>query len=509
MTRRQFVQATATGIAGVALTPHARHAWAEAPPKRRPNLLFVFSDQQSWDMLGCYGNDSIQTPNLDGFAEAAVRFNHCVSNAPVCTPYRGLLLSGRHPLHNGAVFNDWQMLPGAGTHFAEVLRDAGYRTGYVGKWHLMGGDRDRPVPEGPLRYGFDDYFLTNNCTLEFRAGKSWYWDHDNQRAFYDKWEPDAQTDHAIDFLDQREKADEQPWALFVSWHPPHNWHNPDSPNPPRWRYEGPEASMQRYDPDKVHLRPTSPQTHEQRRIYHGYQALCSNLDDNFGRLLAALERRGELDRTVIVYTSDHGDCLRSNGRFDQHKRRPEADSARVPLLLRAPGLEARTSDLLIGGMDLMPTLLAMLGLKPPDTCHGADLSGAIAARNDDAVESIPMFLSSPDRTDWRGVYTHRYTYSIGPDGERFVRLYDRNHDPWEQRNLFGEPEHRSLQQDLHDKTVAWMQRFGDRLVPHEKIFQRTLKDPPADGRLWRDGRSGALKGRPIDRIADIKGLIEP
>jgi len=509
LTRRQFMHTAAAGLGGAALLSQAEPARAAEGSPRRPNLLFVFSDQQSWDMLGCYGNPSIRTPHLDRFAETGVRFNHCIANAPLCTPYRGILLSGRHPLHNGAVHNDWQMLPDE-NHFGHVLGRAGYRTGYVGKWHLMGGPRDRPIPEGPLRYGFDDYFLSNNCALEYRAGKSWYWDHDNQRAFYDKWEPDAQTDQAIDFLRRgdRENGDAlRPWALFVSWHPPHNWTHPGAGYPRQWCYEAPDDAMARYDRSKLRLRPNSAENDEQRLIYHGYHALCSNLDENFGRLLAELERRGELENTVIVYTSDHGDCLRSEGRFDMHKRRPEADSARVPMLLRAPGLGPRASELLLGTFDLMPTLLSMLGLDAPATCHGRDLSGAIATGNDEAVESVPLLISGPEGIDWRGLYTRRYTYSFGPDGARFDRLYDRETDPWEQRNLFADAGHAALREKLHEKTLAWMRRFEDRFVPHDQIAEAALVDPSDHARLWR-AETGRLTGRPVDRIRELSGLID-
>ena len=152
---------------------------------RRPNLVFVFSDQQSWDMMGACGNTNIVTPNFDRLASEWVRFNHCISSAPVCTPYRGMLLSGQHPLRNVAPENDLQMRPGNGQYFGEVLRDAGYRTGYYGKWHLYGGNRDRPIPPGPYRYGFDHEFLANNCTVDFSPETSYFRDDDGKKLYGD------------------------------------------------------------------------------------------------------------------------------------------------------------------------------------------------------------------------------------------------------------------------------------------------------------------------------------
>jgi|GEM_PF-3224910 len=134
----------------------------EVSAAKQPNLLFILTDQQSYDMLGCYGNKQLITPNIDKIASEGVRFNYCISSNPVCSPMRAMLLSGHHSLKNGVVSNDIQMLPGNGKYFAEVLRDSGYRTGYIGKWHLYGGDRERPVPPGKFRYGFDDTFQQQN-----------------------------------------------------------------------------------------------------------------------------------------------------------------------------------------------------------------------------------------------------------------------------------------------------------------------------------------------------------
>ena len=116
---------------------------------------------------------------------------------------RGMLLSGQHPLKNGAFSNDVCMLPGKGNYFGEVLRDNGYRTGYVGKWHIYGGQRDRPVPAGPYRYGFDDVFLSNNCTLDFAPEVAFYYDqHTGEPVKFNQWEVYGQTQQAEQFIEE-------------------------------------------------------------------------------------------------------------------------------------------------------------------------------------------------------------------------------------------------------------------------------------------------------------------
>lgn len=470
--------------------PFSLAADAAAP---LPNLLFVFSDQQSSDMLGCYGNDQIITPRIDECAAAGVLFRHCVSSCPVCTPYRGMLLSGQHPLRNGCLVNDVQMLPSGRTHFAEVLRDAGYQVGYVGKWHLHGGRRDRPVPAGPLRYGFDAEFFTNNCSLAFGARDAFYWSDEGRRVPLGRWEPDGQTDQALAFIDRH--AGRRPFALFVSWHPPHDWAG---------GYAAPADFERRYDSARIRLRPGCADTPRSRREYRGYMALCTNLDDNFGRLLDKLDERAATADTLVVYTSDHGDILRSHG-IDWHKSRPEHVSARVPLILRWPGrLAPRVSETPVGTLDLMPTLLGLLGIAAPATCQGADLSASVLeGRDDPRAEGVPLFFWG-EGSDWRGVYTRRHTYAFEPPGAtRGINvLYDRSLDPDELDNLFARPEHRGLRDELHALTLRWMARYDDAHVRWDDLRRRIYVDPAAAEAAWAptEAASAALRGRPIDLL---------
>ncbi|MCF7818025.1 MAG: sulfatase [Kiritimatiellales bacterium] len=435
----------------------------------RPNLVFVFSDQQSWDMLGCYGNRDIKTPNLDRFSREGVRFSHCISTSPVCTPYRGILLSGQHPLRTGAFENDLQMRPGNGKYFAEVLRDAGYRTGYFGKWHLYGGDRNRGIPPGPFRYGFDDEFLSNNCTLVFDAARAYYWDQEGRtKKLYGDWEPYAQTRQAMEFVDRH--AD-KPFALFLSWHPPHNW------GAAHEGYDAPQDLLDLYDPEKLTLRPTVKDSPQIRRAYQGHMAMISSLDRSFGWLMDKLDERGLGTNTIVVFTSDHGDMLRSY-EWPNNKGRAESLSCHVPLLVRWPAqLKPGTSDLLMGTFDLMPTLLGLMQLPVPDSCQGRDASNAILQGRDDGVDEQPLLFVP---LNWRGVYTKRYTYSVDvndPDGEsHFNILYDRQTDPQETRNLFHDPKSAAVREKLHAQTFALMQRFGDAGLSHAEILKACVRD---------------------------------
>ena len=440
----------------------------------RPNLLFVFSDQQSWDMLGCYGNRDLKTPSFDRLAAEGVRFNHCIATSPVCTPNRGILLSGLHPLQNGAFMNDLQLRPGKGNYLGEVLRDGGYHTGYFGKWHLYGGDRNRGIPPGPFRYGFDHEFLTNNCTLTFDE-RSWYWSQDGkEKMLYGDWEPYAQTRQALEFIESHAK-DSEPFALFLSWHPPHNWGRAHE------GYSAPADCLALYNPEKLTLRPTVEDTPQNRRAYQGHYAMISSLDRAFGQLLAKLEEKGLTENTIVVFTSDHGDLLNSYG-WPNNKGRAESGSARVPFLLRWPKKlkPGTTSDLLLGWLDLMPTLLGLLSLPVPKTCQGRDASTAVlSGKNDDGTDALPLLFAP---LNWRGVYTRRYPYSeaLHPPGEAntpggqetFNCLYDRQSDPLETKNLFHAPEAHEVRELLHTRTHALMERYGDKGIPLAELISR-------------------------------------
>jgi len=478
----------------------------EKPAANRPNLVFIFSDQQSFDMLGCYGNKDIITPNLDAFAAEGVRFNQCISSQPICTPYRGMLLTGQHPLRCGAIKNDLRIVPGEGQYFGEVLRAAGYRLGYFGKWHLYGGDRNRPIPAGPYRYGFDQTFLSNNCTLVYDAKRAYYWDAQGHKQLYGDWEPYGQTRQAVQFIEENAA---RPFALFLSWHPPHNWGGGHE------GYAAPEDLLQLYAPAKLTLRTNVEDTPRVRQMYQGHMAMCTGLDRAFGQLMQTLKTRGLAENTIVVYTADHGDMLLSQG-WRWNKGIPENESLHVPLLMRWPrALKSRVSDLLFGPLNFMPTLLGMMGLPIPATCQGEDLCAAIRNGHDTAVESLPLFCFP---FNWRGIYTQRYTYAFdipgatesltSEVGKKYACLYDHEGDPRELHNLFAAPEHKELREKLHAQTLAWMKKFGDTGLPFTDLIKWVMVAEdigPSPSRGDGPFGQGRLKGRPVDVLAE-KGL---
>ena len=429
---------------------------------RRPNLLFVFADQMRGQDMGCAGNVAVRTPVLDRLAAEGMYFVRAFANAPVCTPSRGAILTGRYAHQHLAVANDLPLGPDE-TTIAHVLRDAGYRTGYVGKWHLDGMPRDKFTPPGPRRFGFD-FWAAWNCDHRYFGGRVYR--DSPEPVLLEGYEPAAQTDLALEFL---RSDDGRPWCLFLSWGPPHNPYE-----------KAPERYRAMYDPARVALRPNVPDlcAERARRDLAGCWAHVTALDAELGRLLAALEASGQAGRTIVVFTSDHGDMLGSQGR--QRKEQPWEESVRVPLLVRWPGRvpAGRTSAALVSTVDLAPTLLGMMGLEVPARMTGADLAPLVRGRADAGPAAVLLQEIVPldeglyqGVGEWRAIRTPRYTYARRRWGEPWL-LYDNEADPYQQANLAASAEHRGLREQLEAELGRLLAAAGDPFHP----WDRTVRD---------------------------------
>jgi arylsulfatase A-like enzyme len=452
----------------------------------KPNVLFVFSDQMRGSAMGCAGTDEVATPTMDRIAAEGTRFDHAYANYPLCSPSRATLLTGQYPLTNRVIDNDLP-LPGDVPGVAKAFGEAGYRTGYVGKWHLDGVPRDRWTPPGPRRQGFDDFWAVYNCSHDY-FDAAYYRDTDDPVAV-DGYEPVAQTDLALEFL---RADDDRPFCLFLSWGPPHD---PYRMVPERYR--------SRYDPDDLTLPPNAapilpghddhpapplvdappvrefagpgdvfdePARYDYDHPREGladYYAAITALDDQLGRLVDALDEEGLADDTVLAYSSDHGDMLWSQGR--NQKGAPYEESINVPFLIRWPGEvpAGRVDDTLLGLVDVAPSLLSLTGVAPPPAMEGTDLSDAFRGRDIDGPDSV--FLANI-RRGWRGVRTRQYTYarlSTHDDsvahlpGDREWLLFDNDADPFQSTNLVLDREYDADRARLSSLLDEWLERLDD------------------------------------------------
>ncbi|HMO26121.1 MAG TPA: sulfatase-like hydrolase/transferase [Tepidisphaeraceae bacterium] len=433
----------------------------------RPNLLLVFADQMLAGMTGAEGHPQAITPALDRLVGEGVLLDRCISNVPVCCPMRGSMWTGVWPTRHGVVSNDLPVrtdLPTLGTS----LRQAGYRTGYVGKWHLDGVPRRKFTPPGKRRLGFDDFWAAFNCAH----------DYFNPRYFRDTpalqtvpgYEPTVQTDLALRFLQSR---DDRPFALVVSYGPPHDPYA-QVPQPYRDLYDPATITLSgnvRHPIDNPLARGL-----DCRQVHADYLAAVTALDAELARLLDALTASNASEHTHVVFTSDHGDMLWSHGWMK--KQSPYDESVRVPMIARGPGIAAgsRTGEL-VSLVDLMPTLPGLLDLPIPDQLHGRDCSDVLRRRSEGRDAVLIGNLHSCDEAamqgmpEWRGLRTRAHTYVERRPGVPWL-LFDDRADPLQQTNLSDDPRHASLRASLSARLAKELADHDDPFVPGEALMAR-------------------------------------
>ena len=450
-------------VFGVAMLSLA-HAAAE-PAK--PNLVFVFADQWRAQATGYAGDPNLQgkTPNLDRLAEQSVNLVNIVSTVPVCTPYRASLLTGQYPLTHGLFLNDAPLNPELNT-IGKAFEAAGYDTGYVGKWHVDGHGRARYIPK-ERRQGFE-YWKVLECTHNYNKSR-YYENNDPSMKMWKGYDAFAQTQDVMHYISEHAK-DEKPFAVFLSWGPPHNPYS-----------SAPKKFQQLFPPEKIQLRPNVPAAKEKaaRKDLAGYYAHIAALDHCVGELLSTLDAEGLWENTIFVFTSDHGDMLGSHGQ--KLKQQPYDESCRVPFLIRYPdrlGPVGKKVDMPIGTPDIMPTLLGLCGIAVPSRVEGSDyshvLTGQAPPDNEAAlIECIGPFGSwnrSSGGREYRGIRTRRHTYVRDLDGPWL--LFDNKKDPHQMTNLVDSPEAKPVQEKLESILTAKLAERGDEFRPGEEYIKQ-------------------------------------
>ncbi len=430
-------------------------------PQKSPNLIFVFADQWRGQAVGYAGDSNVRTPHIDAFAAQAVQVTQAVSGCPVCTPYRASLLTGQYPLTNGMFVND-QSIRGNPVSFAQAFNSAGYATAYIGKWHIDGHGRKAYVPP-ERRLGFQ-YWRGYECTHDYNNGP--YYADAPEVHNWQGYDAADQTEAAISYLRGRQNQ-EAPFALFLSWGPPHN------------PYEtAPEEFRRQYSAEHVRLRPNVPpaEAAQARTELAGYYAHIAALDACFGRLWGEVQAAGLASDTLVVLTSDHGDMLGSQSCW--RKQVPYAESIDVPFLVRLPSQTAgRQLPLVIDAPDVMPTLLGLCDVPIPATVEGENLAGAMAGGLcPDRAALLACYRPFHEWSyakggrEYRGVRTARYTYVRTREAPWL--LFDNQNDPYQQRNLIGTPEGDRLQRQLEEKLRALLAQRGDAFESGPELIAR-------------------------------------
>jgi arylsulfatase A-like enzyme len=454
---------------GVAVLASVASAEQTRPRRRSdethpPNLVFVLADQWRFEAFGYAGNPDVRTPNLDRLSREGVRFVNAISAMPVCCPMRASLLTGQRPLTHGVFLNDVPLNPEALT-LGKVLHAAGYDTAYIGKWHLNGDGRSAFIPH-ERRQGFD-YWKVLECTHDYNHSP--YYADGPEKLYWEGYDAIAQTRDAQQYLHDHAQSS-KPFFLVLAWGPPHDPY-----------FTAPEKYRELYDPARLTLRPNVPEAERTtvRKTAAGYYAHCTALDDCLGELRRTLQESGLAENTLLVFTSDHGDMLGSQGAFK--KQRPLDEAIRVPLLLYWPkglGAKARQLDALISSEDLMPTLLSLCGVPIPATVEGLDYSRYIrGGKNpgDDAkvilsVSPFGEWLRGNGGREYRGLRTLRYTYARDLHGPWL--LYDNKADPYQTNNLANQPKAARLQHKLEALLTSKLKAQHDQFLPGEVYIKQ-------------------------------------
>jgi arylsulfatase A-like enzyme len=446
MDRRTFIR----GATGTTAALGLRHVSldAEAGARRPPNVLFIMPDEWRGQALACMGNPDVQTPHLDQLASEGILFQQTFANTPVCCPARATILTGTYTSRNGMVANDLRLREHVVT-IADAYARAGYHTGFIGKWHLDGGPRVPGfVPPGPRRHGFA-YWAANECNHNYFY--NWYFRDENAPIVSEKYEPEFWTDLAVEFL---HGSKNKPFFLMLA---------PGAPHDP---YLAPEKYMNLYDPERLVLSPNwvAGTPGASRKEIAGYYAAITAVDDQIGRLLGALRELKLDSNTIVLFSSDHGNMLGSQGKI--LKRKPWEESILVPGIMRYPGVISpgcKTSAL-FSHVDFAPTLLSLCGLPVPAEMQGADLSRIAAGKSKEGPASVFFQIFGPYKGDgtqraWRGLRTERFMYARWESGPWL--LYDLEQDRDELHNLVDDPAHSSYLGVLDKELMDWMARVGD------------------------------------------------
>ena len=435
-----------------------------AASEARPNILFVLADQWRAQAFGYAGDPNVKTPHLDRLRRQSIHFVNAVSGVPVCCPARASLMTGQRPLTHGVFMNDVPLSPEAVT-LAKVLRQEGYDTGYIGKWHVDGHGRSNFIPR-ERRQGFD-YWKVLECTHNYT--NSFYYADEPVKLKWEGYDAIAQTRDARQYLRDHARSS-KPFFLFLAWGPPHDPYQ-----------TAPEHYRALYDPKRIKLRKNVAPVDQAKAQTNqtGYYAHCTALDACMGELLTTLKEAGLERNTLVIFYSDHGDLLGSHGAYN--KQQPYDESIRVPLLLRWPeglGAKSRKLDALINSEDLMPTILGLCGVPVPKTVEGLDFSGYIQGGKNPSDGAALISCVSPfgqwtrkmGGKEYRGIRTLRHTFVRDLNGPWL--LFDNVKDPYQMRNLANRPEYAKLQAKL-DAWLLWkLAGDGDEFLPAEAYLKQ-------------------------------------
>lgn len=432
---------------------------------KSPNILWIFGDQMRGQAMSHRGDPNVQTPHLDRLAAEGISFSRAISGTPVCTPFRGALLTGRYP-HQSGITTNRAALPENAPTVAKILAAHGYQTAWVGKWHLDGtGPRDsdsNPAIPSTRRGGFSSWWAYQNSNRPFDVTVQADSPEGPVARRLDGYESDVLTDLLLEWIQQHcVSQPDQPFFGVLSVQPPH------AP------YVAPAEDWARHHAAHLCWRPNVPPVERVReragRELAGYYAAIERLDWNVGRIRSALHAMGVDKNTYILFFSDHGDLHGSHGGF--RKSTPYEEAINIPLVIGGPlrrHQNYRQSEQLVTAVDLAPTTLGLCGIAPQDTMSGHNFSPLVRGEADPipVPEAAYLSLYEPSGVSYgmdrpfRGVVTR--------DGWKYVvleqqpwLLFNLREDPYELANLAFDRAFLSQRRRMAQMLARLMRETGD------------------------------------------------
>ncbi|MDC7232901.1 MAG: sulfatase-like hydrolase/transferase [Spirochaetales bacterium] len=433
--------------------------------KNRPNVVIFFSDQQRADSLGINGNPMNITPNLDRAAVEGTNIPYAFSPQPVCLPARACLQTGYYASQIGCDTNNG-MLPEDVPKLADYFNDAGYRTGYIGKWHLH---QTKNIIFDKPQGGYQYWLAENISEFVSDAYNTVLHDGEGREHSLPGYRVDAVTDAAIRYIDE---VRDEPFMMMVSHLEPHHQNHRDA-------YPAPHGYEEMYNdpwtpPDLKTLGGSS------ARHLPGYYGMIKRLDEAYGRLLDALRSRGILENTIVLYSSDHGCHFKT--RNGEYKRSCHDASTRIPMVITGGPFNSggQLRDL-VSLVDIPSTLLDACGIEVPAHMMGRSILPLLKGERDGWPQEVYTEIS--ESHTGRCIRTKRWKYSIRKTGEnRYTEdfLYDLENDPWELDNLIGMVSFKEIRDDLKKRLLSKMKETGQTVpeiedAPVKDHFMRTLE----------------------------------
>ncbi|OOB77273.1 MAG: hypothetical protein BEN19_00375 [Epulopiscium sp. Nuni2H_MBin003] len=450
---------------------------------KKPNVILVYPDQFRYDAVGCNGNAIVDTPNLNNLAAGGANFNDAHTSYPLCCPFRASIMTGLYPHKNGMFSNHYPLRTDLPHYLPSLMKDEGYKTAWIGKWHLNGGRKFERVPKeywcgfdeligyGRGHHYIDSLYYRNECDTPYKS---------------DKYEPVYQTEHLMDFMD-RSLAEDKPFMGMICYGLPH---------PPVEMQ--PEESKNKYSPNDITLPITVPaDTVDKAKDYIAkYYGMVDIVDREIGRLIDHLKEKGIFENTIFIVVSDHGDMCGEYGMFE--KSIFYSSSSHVPLIISYPDkIKANTviNQLVDPLIDITPTILDLCDIAVPETMDGYSMKTMLTTGQDDDFRDFVYYqiiplpnelcdqMDRPDRKPYaeRGFRTKDVLY-VEKENVPFA-LFDYKRDKLEFMNCVDNYKYYPQVKDCSAKLKDIMSGFDDKwsfrresLPPDFQTQDEAIKD---------------------------------